>query len=174
MHPADVDEMPLSDESAAAMVDRLARAKAEQVAGRLGGGGWLVVAGDTTVLVDDEILGKPSSHADARRMLRQLSGRRHHVVGGVAAVDHRGGTRSAVEVTTVWFRELLPEDLAWYLETGEADGKAGAYGIQGAASLFVERVEGNYDNVVGLPLATVDRLLTSLGHPLRSLARGSS
>lgn len=173
---AEIDETPRPGESAAAMVTRLAAAKAAHVAGGLSieGGPWLVLAGDTTVLVNGEILGKPSNEDDAERMLMALSDRCHQVVGGLATIDHSGRTESAVDVTTVWFRALSGADISWYLGTGEADGKAGAYGIQGAASVFVERIEGNYDNVVGLPLATADRLLRAHGHALWSFARRSS
>lgn len=172
VRPGEIDEAPIEGESAAAMVRRLAEGKADRVAGELGGigGPWVVLAGDTTVLVEGEILGKPADASEAVQMLRRLSGRSHHVVGGAAVVDQAGIRSSAIDVTTVWFRPLSGNDIAWYVETGEAAGKAGAYGIQGAASMFVERIEGSYTNVVGLPLSAVDRLLTDLGHPLRTFA----
>lgn len=176
VRPGEIDESPQPGESAAAMVRRLAETKADAAAAELCGVGepWIVLAGDTTVLADGEILGKPVDDTDARRMLGRLSGRSHHVVGGVAVIDHAGTRASAVEVTTVWFRPLSATDIAWYVDTGEAAGKAGGYGIQGAASLFVERIEGSYANVVGLPLVAVDRLLSDLGHPLRTYAGAQS
>ncbi|MFW2381570.1 MAG: Maf family protein [Acidimicrobiales bacterium] len=170
--PADVDETQHPDESSAEMVERLAVCKVVRAAEILGQttpdlGGLYVAGGDTTVLCGGEILGKPDDDNDARRMLRLLSGRRHEVVSGIAvcsAVDC--AIESAIEVTSVWFRPLTARDLSWYLSSGEHRGKAGSYGIQGAASVFVERVEGDYSSIVGLPLAGLDRLLNRFGRSL--------
>ncbi|NNE95068.1 MAG: septum formation inhibitor Maf [Acidimicrobiales bacterium] len=169
--PVDVDESPLSGESAADMVDRLAVKKACRSADLIAADrseNVVVIAGDTTVLCDGAVLGKPEDDREARMMLAALSGRSHQVVSGVAVVDlDSGRTESAVAVTTVWMRELSSGDIQWYIDTGEHIGKAGAYAIQGAAALFVERIEGEYVNVVGMPIATVDRLLGRFDLQLR-------
>ena len=154
------------------MVERLARAKAQQsieVLGQRGRNlaGIYVVGGDTTVLCEGEMLAKPDDDTDARRMLEALSGRRHEVVSGIAVCSGAGELiESAIEVTTVWVRTLSERDITWYLQTGEHAGKAGAYAIQGAASVFVERIEGDYTSVVGLPLAGLDRLMNRFGRSL--------
>ena len=150
--PADVDETPLPGESPLDLVRRLAVAKAAAVDGDP------VLAADTIVEVDGEILGKPVDAADARRMLRRLSGRSHRVHTGVAV---RSGEQVEVEVVTtiVTFVALTAESIDWYLATGEPFDKAGAYAIQGAGGVFVEAIRGSVSNVVGLPLATVARLL---------------
>ncbi len=124
-----------------------------------GDAGW-VVGADTLVVAGGRALGKPRDREDARAMLRLLSGRRHEVVTGVAIARMGGGeTVSGVEVTRVSFRELEEADLEALVESGEAMDKAGAYGIQGLASLAVDRIEGDYFNVVGLPLGLLRRLL---------------
>jgi septum formation protein len=157
---ADVDETPLEGEEAAAYVARVARAKAAAVAHRHPPD-TLILAADTTVVVDGEVLAKPEDAADATRMLALLSGRTHDVL---TAVVLRRDHRECVEVATtlVTFLDLTPADIAWYVQTGEPDGKAGAYGIQGRAARFVDRIEGSWSNVVGLPIATVWRMLRAL------------
>jgi septum formation protein len=171
--PPDVDESPVPGESAAAMVERLALHKARSAAASMevDDRATYVVAGDTTVLVDQDFLGKPDNVADARRMLQQLSGRDHHVVGGVAVVQVGGRFASAIDVTTVTFRALNPDDIEWYVGTGEPMGKAGGYAIQGYGSYLVDRLEGSYSNVVGLPIRVLDDLLTGFDLTLRALAR---
>ena len=148
----DVDETPHPAERPVALVRRLARAKAAAVAGAV------VRAADTTVELDGEILGKPVDDADARRMLRRLSGRAHKVHTGVAV---RAGEGVAAEVVTtiVTFVPLQPPVIDWYVGTGEPLDKAGSYAIQGHGGVFVEHVRGSVSNVVGLPLTTVARLL---------------
>lgn len=176
--PADVDETPYEGELPAAMVERLATAKAAVVAERVAATevldvGLLVVGADTTVEVDGESLGKPVDEREARVMLERLSGRAHSVITGLAVVGWLGSEAvkvSTIQATTVEFRELSEADIDWYLDTGEYKGKAGSYGIQGAASIFVERIQGTYAGVVGLPVATLDRLLSDLGWPLRALS----
>ena len=122
----------------------------------------VVIAADTVVCLDDEILGKPADEADARRMLRALSGRDHRVFTGVTAA--RGGTvLSAFEETAVHFRPLDEREIDAYIATGEPMDKAGAYGIQGRAALFVRAIEGDYFNVVGLPLCRLGEILKKLG-----------
>jgi septum formation protein len=154
--PAAIDERALPDERPDDHVRRLARGKA--VAAAALAPGATILGADTVVVVDDTILGKPHDARDARRMLRLLAGRRHHVFTGVA-VCRLGVTRDAVEVTAVDVATLSGEEIDWYVASGEPMGKAGAYAIQGLASRFVSRIEGSYSNVVGLPIAVVHRLL---------------
>jgi septum formation protein len=162
VEPADVDESVQAGEQPAAYVLRVARAKAHAVAARCRESGGTVLAADTTVVAEGEILGKPADREDASRMLQQLSGRVHEVLTGVVVVA-RGRELSDVIRTRVSLLPLTPEDIAWYIETGEPDGKAGAYAIQGRAARFVDWIEGSWSNVVGLPVATVDRMLKTLG-----------
>lgn len=120
----------------------------------------LVVAADTVVVLDGEILEKPESEADARRTLRRLSGARHEVLTGVA-LFRESHERTFVERTSVFFSELHDADIDAYAATGEPEDKAGSYGIQGRAGVFVERIEGDYFNVVGLPMNRLSRELAS-------------
>jgi septum formation protein len=120
-----------------------------------------VLGADTTVTLDNHILGKPEDHADAARMLRLLSGRTHRVITGVAVVTAER-TEVAAEVTGVTFRTLSDQDIAGYIATGEPMDKAGAYAIQGRAARWIPRIQGDYFNVVGLPVALVSTLLESL------------
>jgi septum formation protein len=147
-------------------VERLARSKAEGLEAAGEGAGEIRLGSDTVVVVDGEVLGKPAGAVEAREMLRRLSGREHEVLSGVAI--HVPGpparTVSAVARTRVTFRALEEVEIEAYVATGEPLDKAGAYGIQGRAAVFVARLEGSYDNVVGLPLATVDGLLCDLGY----------
>ena len=149
--PPDLDETARPGETPDALVERLAREKAAAIAVDREG---IVVAGDTVVVLDDSILGKPTDDADATQMLRALSGRTHTVLGGWCV---RRGTQvlSGVERTEVRFRSLSESEIAAYVATGEPHDKAGAYGIQERGGAFVRAVTGSYDNVVGLPLATV-------------------
>jgi nucleoside triphosphate pyrophosphatase len=151
----DVDETPRPGERPGELVRRLAAAKAAAVDGDP------VLAADTTVEVDGEILGKPLDADDARRMLRRLSGRSHRVHTGVAV---RAGERLGLDVVTtiVTFVPLQPAVIEWYVGTGEPLDKAGAYAIQGHGGAFVEHVRGSVSNVVGLPLTSVARLLQQL------------
>ncbi len=149
---ADVDETPSAGERPRDLVARLAAAKAAGVDGPV------VLAADTTVEVDGDILGKPVDAADARRMLGRLSGRTHHVHTGVAV---RAGERVELEVVTtaVTFVPLVRAAVDWYVATGEPFDKAGGYAVQGAGGVFVESIRGSVSNVVGLPLATTVDLL---------------
>jgi septum formation protein len=159
----DIDETPLPDESPTTYVRRLSIEKAAASTGSpLAGSAEVVVAADTTVEVRGEILEKPIDPDDACRMLRLLSGREHLVHTGVTvSVPQLGALRSSTIVVTtkVTFADLDDESIDWYLETGEAMDKAGAYGIQGAAAAFVERIDGSVTNVIGLPLAETLALL---------------
>jgi septum formation protein len=153
---ADIDETPHPGEAPDAYVKRLAIAKARAVLALRPGA--RVLGADTTVTIDNEILGKPVDDADAVRMLRLLSGRAHLVHTGVALVSARG-IQSAVDTTRVWFAAMTDEDISWYVATGEPVDRAGAYAIQGFASRFIPRIEGSYSNVVGLPVAMVSSIL---------------
>ena len=154
--PADVDESVCAGEAPAAYVRRVAEMKARAVASRAQGRS--VLAADTTVAVDGLILGKPVDRVDARRMLRLLSGRAHDVVTAVVFLTPQG-TTSAVESTRVIFRALADAEIDQYVETGECDDKAGAYGIQGAAGAFVSGIAGSRSNVVGLPMDLVRQMI---------------
>jgi septum formation protein len=151
---ADVPEVRSDGEPAVEYVLRLARAKANAVDAEPG---EIVLGADTVVVLDDHILEKPADHADARRMLRLLSGRQHTVITGVCL---RSGDRNILdaESTGVRFVELTASEISAYVDSGEPMDKAGAYAIQGLASKFIDRVEGCYFNVVGLPIALVYRL----------------
>lgn len=160
--PADVDETLVGGEAPEAYVSRLALAKVRD--GICRNPGKLILAADTAVVVDHHILGKPGSAEDARRMLELLAGRVHEVLTGVALTD---GRHESVEVvrTRVHFLMLSDAEIDWYVASGEPDGKAGAYAIQGRASRFIDWIEGSYTNVVGLPVATVHRLLEAMPRP---------
>ncbi len=157
--PADVDERPLPGETAEAHVIRLATEKSRAVTPAHAS--TAVVAADTVVVIDGAILGKPADDDEAAAMLRMLSGRTHEVLTGVA-VRREGTVRSGIECSRVTFAELTADEVAWYVASGEPRDKAGAYGVQGLAARFVERVEGSCSNVVGLPIALVYRLLREL------------
>jgi septum formation protein len=162
---ADIDETPRPGEAPGVYVLRLAQEKARAAARP----GELVLAADTTVVVDGEILGKPTDDADAARMLRLLSGREHEVLTGVAVVELEPERMvSAVERTAVRMAPLSPEEIEWYVDTGEPRDKAGAYAIQELGSLFVTGVAGNQTNVVGLPVPVVYRLLLEVGFDVKA------
>lgn len=176
---ANVDETLLGGEAPEAYVERLARAKAAAAASAVanegearapadeGGARALVLGADTTVVIGSEVAGKPVDVEDAERMLRALAGNWHEVLTGIALA--RGeAMRSEVVTTRVKFAELSAEEIAWYARTGEPDDKAGAYAIQGLASLFIERIEGDYSNVVGLPVQRVYQLAKEMGVDLRA------
>lgn len=155
--PADVDESPSRRESPLVLVERLARAKALAVLAD----DDVVLGADTEVVLDDEALGKPRDAADAAATLRRLSGRAHEVLTGVALA---GGGRlvSGVVRTTVRFRALDDDEIGAYVASGEPLDKAGSYAIQGGAATFVESIDGDLDNVIGLPIRLVEALLRDL------------
>ena len=153
----DIDETPESGELPTDYVVRLAREKALAVAEP----GDVVVAADTTVAADGLILEKPTDDADARRMLRLLSGRTHEVHTGVA-VGGMSGLQDVVVTTAVTFIDLTDEQIDWYVETGEPMDKAGAYAIQERGAAFVSRIDGSVTNVVGLPLAETLDMIRSM------------
>lgn len=153
---AGIDESVRPQEDPATYVKRLARSKAEAVAARLKEG--LVLGADTTVVIDNQILGQPRDDAEAKRMLNLLQGKWHEVLTGVALVKVGGETRVAHETTRVRFAELSEAEIDWYVTSGEPAGKAGAYGIQGKAALFIEEIQGDYFNIMGLPIRLVYEL----------------
>ena len=160
--PAEVDETPRPWEAPADYVQRLARAKAESAALRLGAPGAKVLGADTAVVLDGTILGKPTSRDDGLAMLARLSGRSHQVLSGVALWD-RGGLGVALSESRVTLRPIPAAEAAAYWGTGEPKDKAGGYGIQGLGAAFVERLEGSYSGVVGLPLSETVELLRRAG-----------
>ncbi len=164
VRPVDLDETPLPGEEPRPYVLRLAREKAAARAEP----GELVLAADTIVVLDNEILGKPRDPEDARRMLRRLSGREHVALTGVALEEPGKGGAADLAETRVRMAPLTGEEIAWYVDTGEPMDKAGSYAVQGLGSLFVEAVEGNHSNVVGLPLPAVYRLFARLGYDIRA------
>jgi septum formation protein len=163
LEPSLVQERPHTGEAPPDYIIRLARAKVVAVARRHDSG--LVIGADTIVVLDGRLLGKPEDEEDARRMLRQLSGKWHAVMTGVALYD--AGTRREVadyDKTLVRFAQVSEREIDWYVESGEPMDKAGGYGIQGLGGLFVEEIAGNYYNVVGLPLPLLYRLARRLGY----------
>ncbi len=167
VRPAAVDETPNPGERPRDLVRRLAREKAEAQAED---GEW-VLAADTIVVENGDVLGKPRDRDQAREMLQRLQGRWHLVLTGVALRPPDGDTLHAVESTRVLFAELTPEQINWYAATGEPDDKAGAYAVQGLGALFVDEIDGNYSNVVGLPLPTVRQLFEGAGSDVRAFRR---
>lgn len=155
---ANIDESRYAHEDAPTYVQRVARAKAEDVRARLPGA--TIVAADTVVVVDGEILGKPRDHEDARRMLRLLQGRSHDVLTGVTVFnDGADQPRISHESTEVSFAEMNEDEIGWYIETGEPMDKAGAYAIQGLGARFIKGIKGDYSNVVGLPVRVLYELI---------------
>jgi septum formation protein len=174
VQPADINETPLAGESPRECAERLAREKAQAVF-QDSPQQW-VLGADTIVVVDGIILGKPRDAEDAARMLRLLSGRTHAVITGVCVVGPvvsgesvasgqwsvASKIKTASETTLVTFCELSDDEIGFYVTTGEPMDKAGAYAIQGVASRWIPRIEGDYSNVVGLPVALVYRMLREL------------
>ncbi len=158
--PADIDETPFAEEEPRPHAERLARGKASVVAAREPNA--VVVAADTIVVVDGDILGKPRDEAEAASMLRRLSARQH-VVFTAVAVARDGAVASDVESVDVTFRELSDADIARYIATREPMDKAGAYGIQGFGATIVTRIDGDYFAVMGLALGLMVRLMAGVG-----------
>jgi septum formation protein len=160
VQPADVDESLHPGEQAEQYVRRVAEAKARAVLPQAGA--RIVLAADTTVVIDGQVLAKPVDDEDAARMLRLLSGRRHDVLTAVTLARGGDDLHTRVAHTGVQFAALTDEDIAWYVASGEPLDKAGAYALQGLASRYVTRVDGSPSNVVGLPVALVHVMLTQL------------
>jgi septum formation protein len=160
VQPAHINEDRLPNEAAKDYTERLAREKAQAIAQRQPKDP--VLGADTVVVIDNQILGKPADVADAARMLRLLSGRNHQVITGVClTIDGRHSVAS--ETALVTMSEISDKEIAAYIATGEPMDKAGAYAIQGIASRWIPRIEGDYSNVVGLPVALVYRMLQQAG-----------
>lgn len=157
VEPADIDESPLTGENPVVYVERLALAKAMTVHERLPRN--VVLAADTTIDIDGEILGQPIDEADARRMLRRLSARTHRVHTGVAVCRVDGTHKSLVVTSLVTFQAVTDETLEWYIEAGEWQGKAGSYAIQGLGGTLVANHRGSLTGIIGLPLRETARLL---------------
>lgn len=161
VRPADVDETPRTDESPSTYALRVARDKAEAASASCRKPGTVVLAADTVVVAGGRILGKPADRADAESMLKTLSGAVHDVL--TAVVLRRDGREVAeVVATQVHLLPLSDAEIGWYIESGEPEGKAGAYAIQGRAARFIDRIEGSWSNVVGLPIHAVYRLMQEL------------
>jgi septum formation protein len=164
----DIDESIRSGERPSDYVRRLAAGKSAAAAALAAGNravarenSRIILGADTTVVLNDEIFGKPRDDAEVAGMLRKLSGKRHQVL---TAISLREGTHELgrVETTEVDFDELSDDDIAWYVASGEGRDKAGAYAIQGRAARFIPRIAGSYSNVVGLPIAALAKMLRSL------------
>lgn len=172
LHVSDADES-FDSVSPELLTEELAKRKGNAVRLSLGEGARdkLILSCDTVVYCDGEILGKPRDDSDARRMLRMLSGKAHRVVSGICLI-HGDVTVTRSESTDVKFGELTDGDIEFFIEKGEARDKAGAYAVQGLASMNIERLEGDYFNVVGLPVNLLNRTLNEcFGISLRSLIR---
>lgn len=161
VEPAEIDETPHPGESAVAFAQRMARDKA-QAAYQRSHASLPVLAADTVVSIDQQILGKPQDRADAIMMLQSLSGRSHWVYSALA-LRCSSGLQEKLSATQVWFKPLSLEAISAYWETGEPKDKAGAYGIQGLGGLFVERIDGSYTGVMGLPIFETGQLLAACG-----------
>ncbi|MEE2661679.1 MAG: nucleoside triphosphate pyrophosphatase [Pseudomonadota bacterium] len=158
---SNIVEVPLKGERPKALVERLARLKAEAVAKTVNEK-W-VVAADTVVVAGNRILGKASTQVEARTFLQLLSGRRHQVLTGVVVIRPDGELSCRIVTTTITFKRIEREEIERYLSLGEWQGKAGAYAIQGYADSFVRQLRGSYSNVVGLPLYETLALLRGSG-----------
>jgi len=156
--PVNIDESRRDNEDAAGYVQRLAREKAEAAAQRVSN--QLIVAADTTVVIDGHILEKPLDENDARRMLHLLNNRWHQVLTGIAIIDSSSRTTIAHEQTEVKFAAMSDGQIDWYAASGEPIDKAGAYAIQGLGARFIEGIRGDYFNVVGLPVRLLYELVT--------------
>lgn len=166
--PSNIPEIRGDHEAADEYVARLSREKADAIASQHPAR-W-VLAADTTVLLGEQLLEKPSDPADAERMLAELAGKMHTVYTGVTLENRdRGYRETCLAESQVRMLPLSPEDIAWYVKTGEPLDKAGAYAVQGIGSMFIESVHGSFTNVVGLPLATVFLMLRRAGlDPMQS------
>jgi len=159
VQPSDIDESHRPGESPIAFTQRLAREKAEAIFAKHPQA--TVLGADTIVVCNEEILGKPADAQDAARMLQMLSGRVHQVITGVALISPYG-IQTQTDTTTVAMRKISEEEIKIYIATGEPMDKAGAYAIQGGAAPFITHIEGDYTNVVGLPVKLVQQMLSRL------------
>jgi septum formation protein len=156
--PSSIDEMPVTGETPEQYVVRVARDKGMEVASRVTHS--IILSADTVVTIDNEILGKPIDKDDAVRMLRKLSGREHRVYTAVTLINQRKEeTLAGLDGTRVWFNPMSDDQIIDYIQRENVFDKAGAYAIQGYAGIYIPRIEGNYFNVMGLPLPLVHELL---------------
>ena len=156
--PSSIDETPAAGENPETFVVRVAREKGMEVASRVSQS--VIISADTVVTINNQILGKPADEKDAARMLRELSGRGHWVLTAVTIVNQmKQETLEGLERTQVWFSSLTDEQIFDYIRRENVFDKAGAYAIQGYAGVYIPKIEGNYFNVMGLPLPLVYRLL---------------
>ena len=162
IHPAVGEELAEPGLTPPELVQALALHKAQEVAQAFAQSGDVVIGADTIVVLDGQVLGKPHDEAHALAMLTALSGREHHVYTGVAVLQD-GRALVQVEDTAVWFRNASEGELRRYIATGEPMDKAGAYGIQGRGGLLVSRIQGDYTNVVGLPIVRLASMLAQFG-----------
>ncbi len=165
--PADIDETPLKGERPEALALRLATSKAQAVQHALSStdhDGAFILAADTVVAQGQKEMGKPVDANEARKFLKIMSGKRHVVLGGIAIIAPDGRISSKVVKTTVQFKRLTAQEIELYIESGEWDGKAGGYAIQGLASAFVKSINGSYSNIVGLSLYETRNMLIGLGY----------
>jgi len=162
--PPNVDEAVRAGAAPSAETVRLAVAKADEVASRVPPA--VVIGADTLCALEDEIIGKPVDREHAAEMLRRLSGTRHHVITGICVLETASGRRVAEAVATaVTMRPMTDDQIRGYVDSGEADGKAGAYAIQETADRYVLKIEGSFDNVVGLPTERLAEILADFGLP---------
>ena len=161
VHAANINEDQIAGEAPIAYALRLAQEKAQAVAGQYPQS--YVLGADTIVVIDGEVLGKPQDHADAARMLRLLSGRAHEVTTAVSLIATGTLEETRASTTKVYFREIAEAEIQQYVAGGEPMDKAGAYAIQGGASRWTDRIEGEFSNVVGLPLSLVTEMLKITG-----------
>ncbi len=158
--PENIEEESISDDPVSHVLE-LSRKKAENVAKKINHS--LILGADTIVVLNGTILGKPKDREDAFRMLRDLSGKEHNVYTGISLVDKdKGKVLSGYQLTKVKFNQLKDKEIKDYIDTGEPLDKAGAYGIQGMGSFLVERIEGDLDNVIGLPIRKLEELLKEI------------
>lgn len=162
VQPADVDERTPKHKTPLEAAMEIATRKANAIKAD---GRWILAA-DTVVDHEGRVLGKPADELESHAMLRMLSGGAHHVITGIALRPPQGEVYTAFADTTVVFRDLTDEEIDAYIRTGDTLDKAGAYGIQGRAKAFVAKVEGPMDNVIGLPIEVVKKLLAAAGYPL--------
>lgn len=169
IHAAEVDESRFPDEEPERYVERIARAKAEKAADE----DRLVVAGDTTVVLEGKVLGKPAHAEEARSMLRRLEGQSHEVLTALAVAAWEAGPRvlSLVDVVSVEFLPMTADEIVEYVNTGEPLDKAGAYALQGIGGRFVKGISGHPSTVIGLPIHLLARLVSAHGHDLSSFGR---
>lgn len=158
-----IEEVALPHESPSAFVVRMAVEKAYAGFNKLSGSQCYIIGGDTVVLAQGKVLGKPKSEADARRMWQWIAGETHQVLSAVAVV-HDGVAYSALNVTKVTFRPMSEQEMTDYWSSGEPRDKAGAYAIQGVGAKFIEKIEGSYSAVMGLPLFELNQLLIEAGY----------